>query len=168
MADLRFFVVPGENGTPVIRVTSSAPVDTPSVVFLMEVNWGEGRIVREFSALVDEPLALEAAMPPPIEDAQVGPDNLIDRSGQIEAELELPTPESDQPETPATDMAGARRKKMHPRKRLWWKHPSRRLSLPRRSRRARHGPRPARLPRAWHKDKPCRGSQDSFARKGVA
>ena len=105
VADLRFFVVPGENGTPVIRVTSSAPVDTPSVVFLMEVNWGEGRIVREFSALVDEPLALEAAMPPPIEDAQVGPDNLIDRSGQVKAELELPTPETDQPETPATNTA---------------------------------------------------------------
>lgn len=82
VADLEFVVTQSSNGTPVIRVSTHAPVNTPSMVFLMEVNWGEGKIVREFSALVDTPTMMGAGMPV-IEDVAAAPSNLIDRSSQI-------------------------------------------------------------------------------------
>ena len=42
-------------GRPVIRVTSEAPVTDPLLTFLVEVDWGQGRLVREYSALLDPP-----------------------------------------------------------------------------------------------------------------
>lgn len=92
VADLEFVVTQSSNGTPVIRVSTNAPVNTPSVVFLMEVNWGEGKIVREFSALVDTPTVMDAGMPL-IEDVAGAPSNLIDRSSQIVDEpVKVPNP----------------------------------------------------------------------------
>lgn len=82
VANLRFVVTQSSDGAPVIRVSTDAPVDTPSLVFLMEVNWGEGRIVREFSALVNTPLMVDAGVPV-IEEAVAAPSNLIDRSGMV-------------------------------------------------------------------------------------
>ncbi|HWI23597.1 MAG TPA: hypothetical protein VNS59_01585, partial [Lysobacter sp.] len=52
-ADLQFAVALDARGNPVIRVTSSAPVSQPLVTFLVEVDWGAGRLVREYSALLD-------------------------------------------------------------------------------------------------------------------
>ena len=52
-------------GRPVIRVTSEAPVTDPLLTFLVEVDWGQGRLVREYSALVDAPaLSLRRCSPP--------------------------------------------------------------------------------------------------------
>lgn len=80
-ADLNFNLAQDEEGLPVIRVTSNAPVDTPEVIFLMEINWGEGRIVREFSALIERPEIVNTAVPV-IEDAIAAPSNLVTRNNQ--------------------------------------------------------------------------------------
>ena len=55
VAGLRFDMVTGVDGQPVIRVTSAEPVTVPAVGFLVEMQWGQGRLVREYSALVDRP-----------------------------------------------------------------------------------------------------------------
>ena len=44
------------NGRTVIRVTSSRPVREPYLNFLLEVNWPSGRILREYTVLLDPPL----------------------------------------------------------------------------------------------------------------
>ena len=66
-------------GRPVIRVTSQAPVTDPLLTFLVEVDWGQGRLVREYSALVDAPRTVSAPVQPTIEEVTVGPANTIER-----------------------------------------------------------------------------------------
>ncbi|WP_078059677.1 FimV/HubP family polar landmark protein [Xanthomonas massiliensis] len=53
--NLHFEFAQDRQGHAVIRVTSAAPVDAPALSFLIEVDWGQGRLVREYSALVDAP-----------------------------------------------------------------------------------------------------------------
>ena len=65
--ELDFAIALDDAGRPVVRVTSRTPVDVAAVNFLIEVDWGQGRLVREYSALVDAPGALAAANQPIIE-----------------------------------------------------------------------------------------------------
>jgi pilus assembly protein FimV len=54
------------NGQPYIRVASSQPVNEPFVNLLVELNWPSGKLVREYSALLDPPgyaSAPQAAVP---------------------------------------------------------------------------------------------------------
>ena len=76
-ADLQFSVALDARGNPVIRVTSSAPVNQPLVSFLVEVDWGQGRLVREYSALLDTPRTVSAPAQPPIQAPVVAPSNTI-------------------------------------------------------------------------------------------
>src|SRR5699024_4658594 len=65
--DLQFNVALDASGRPVIRVTSTGPVDQPLLTFLIEADWGQGRLVREYSALLDAPDAIAAPAQPPIQ-----------------------------------------------------------------------------------------------------
>ena len=60
VSGLQFAVALDARGNPVIRVTSTAPLTQPLLTFLLEVDWGEGRLVREYSALVDVPRTVAA------------------------------------------------------------------------------------------------------------
>ena len=66
-------------GHPVIRVTSAVPIQPPLLTFLLEVDWGQGRLVREYSALIDAPRTVAAPIQPPIQAPAVAPSNMIDR-----------------------------------------------------------------------------------------
>lgn len=54
-ANLEFSVGRNERGENVIRVSTAKPVDDPFVSFLIEADWGSGKLVREFSVLLDPP-----------------------------------------------------------------------------------------------------------------
>src|SRR5690606_28252202 len=56
LTDLTFTPVVRPDGKAVIRVTSSRPVKEPYLNFLMEVRWPSGRVLREFTLLLDPPL----------------------------------------------------------------------------------------------------------------
>ncbi|WP_341708422.1 FimV/HubP family polar landmark protein [Halopseudomonas sp.] len=56
LTDLKFQPVVKPNGRSVIRVTSSRPVNEPFLNFLMEVRWPSGRVLREFTILLDPPM----------------------------------------------------------------------------------------------------------------
>ncbi|MCC6534822.1 MAG: FimV family protein [Burkholderiales bacterium] len=43
------------NGQPYLRVTSNRPVDEPYVDLLVELTWNTGRLLREYTALIDPP-----------------------------------------------------------------------------------------------------------------
>ena len=47
VSDLQFTVALDARGNPVIRVTSPVPVRQSLLTFLVEVDWGQGRLVRE-------------------------------------------------------------------------------------------------------------------------
>ena len=55
LTDLRFSV-DASSGTPVIRITSNRPVVEPFLNFLLEVDWPAGRMVREYTVLLDPPV----------------------------------------------------------------------------------------------------------------
>jgi len=65
---LNFDVVEDSRGRPIIRVTSSEPVREPYLSFLVEANWGKGRLLREYSVLLDPPVfataVIERVSPP--------------------------------------------------------------------------------------------------------
>ena len=59
---LRFSLASREDGSTFIEVTSRIPVMEPFLSFLMVVDWPQGRMVREFTLLLDLPVV--AAAPP--------------------------------------------------------------------------------------------------------
>ncbi|KAB8172415.1 hypothetical protein FKV24_014705, partial [Lysobacter maris] len=86
VSNLRFMVGLDNAGNPVVRVTSAQPVDQAALTFLIEVDWGQGRLVREYSALLDAPRTVSAAAQPPIEAPTVAPSNQIVREPAVSDE----------------------------------------------------------------------------------
>ena len=55
MVPLEFTVATGAKGNAVIRVTTKEPVRDPFLDFLIEVNWAKGKLLREYTVLLDPP-----------------------------------------------------------------------------------------------------------------
>lgn len=55
LLDLRFSIEKRANGQAVVKVTSAKPVNEPFLDFLVELNWPAGRLVREYTFLLDPP-----------------------------------------------------------------------------------------------------------------
>ena len=53
---LRFTPVIGPRGEPMVQVTSREPVREPYLNFFVEVLWPEGRLVKEYTVLLDPPV----------------------------------------------------------------------------------------------------------------
>ncbi|MDP2809026.1 MAG: FimV/HubP family polar landmark protein [Rhodocyclaceae bacterium] len=65
-ASIRFVLDKRPDGQPFLRVISDRPVNDPFLDLLVELNWSSGRMVREYTFLLDPPGALQvpsAAMP---------------------------------------------------------------------------------------------------------
>jgi pilus assembly protein FimV len=94
VSSLRFEPALDDRGHPVIRVTSPVPVQQPLLTFLLEVDWGEGRLVREYSALLDTPRTVSAPLQAPIQAPTVAPSNTIVRPvvAPVAAVVPQPTP----------------------------------------------------------------------------
>ncbi|MCH8551371.1 MAG: hypothetical protein LAT62_05505 [Natronospirillum sp.] len=58
LSQLEFNVVPDGDGF-VIEVTSSDPVEEPFLDFLVELRWPSGRLIREYTLLLDPPVFAE-------------------------------------------------------------------------------------------------------------
>nr|WP_299343856.1 FimV/HubP family polar landmark protein [uncultured Pseudoxanthomonas sp.] len=98
--ELDFTVALDDAGRPVVRVTSRTPVDVAAVNFLIEVDWGQGRLVREYSALVSAPGTLAAAEQPVIDAPVAAPTDTISRPVEPVASMPQETAEAS-PEAPA-------------------------------------------------------------------
>ncbi len=61
LADFTFRVVRGSNGQDVLKITSPRPVTEPFVTLLVEANWPRGRLLREYTVLLDPPVYAPAA-----------------------------------------------------------------------------------------------------------
>lgn len=109
VSDLVFTPAVDERGRPVIRVTSREPVRQPELAFLLEVDWGQGRLVREYSALVDTPRSVAAPLPPVIQ-APVAPppaasSGTIERPADPVAQAPAPAAAPPVPTPPAPETA---------------------------------------------------------------
>jgi pilus assembly protein FimV len=61
LSGLEFEVAQRANGQPVIRISSSAPMADPFLDMLIELSWSTGRIIREYTILLDPPSEGRAA-----------------------------------------------------------------------------------------------------------
>ncbi len=55
LSALRFSVEKKPNGKAVLKVSSSRPVNDPFIDMLVELSWASGRLVREYTLLLDPP-----------------------------------------------------------------------------------------------------------------
>ncbi|MBN4073665.1 hypothetical protein JYU18_00185 [bacterium AH-315-E07] len=60
----KFEIITPDNGRPYIAITSTQPVREPFVDFIIEANWPAGRLLREYTVLLDPPtVTTERAAP---------------------------------------------------------------------------------------------------------
>lgn len=65
LSKLRFHVKNNAEGRPVIMITSHDAVREPFLDFLVELSWSKGRLLREYTVLIDPPATMPAAAPVP-------------------------------------------------------------------------------------------------------
>lgn len=63
LTDLRFEVVTGRNGMPALRVSSTQPITEPFLNFVVQVLWPNGRLLKEYTLLLDPPTFTAQAAP---------------------------------------------------------------------------------------------------------
>lgn len=87
---LHFKAVQRPNGRTVINVTSDKPINEPYLNFLVEVRWPSGRLLREYTLLLDAPIYAQGSTPPkmarlPVIENGAAPDG----AGRMPAPVEL-------------------------------------------------------------------------------
>jgi pilus assembly protein FimV len=60
LSDFRFSVEQDARGNAFVRVTSSDAVHEPFLEFLLEMEWSNGHLLREYTVLVDPPVTMPA------------------------------------------------------------------------------------------------------------
>jgi pilus assembly protein FimV len=61
--DVKFTIEQPPGGKPSIRVTTRQPVREPFLDFLIEASWSKGRLLRQYTLLVDPPVTMPVAPP---------------------------------------------------------------------------------------------------------
>ena len=56
LSRLKFTLDRAERGADTIHITSADPIREPFLTFLIEINWSNGRLFREYTVLLDPPL----------------------------------------------------------------------------------------------------------------
>lgn len=55
-SDIRFQVYTKKDGSKAIRVSTTEPIKEPFLNFLVELNWPQGKLLREYTVLLDPPV----------------------------------------------------------------------------------------------------------------
>ena len=66
LRQLRFATERRANGTPILKISSSSPINEPFLDVLVEMNWPAGRLLREYPILLDPPGFNEARVSAPV------------------------------------------------------------------------------------------------------
>ncbi len=101
--EFKFTVAKKPDGTSYIQITTTKPIVEPFLDFVVEARWARGRILREFTVLVDPP-ALSAEEPAPIQQAATAPAQAPQVSRQAPVQQSAPQtmqPAMQQPVQPA-------------------------------------------------------------------
>jgi len=85
-ANLEFVVETRDSGEKVIKVTTPGKINDPFVTFLLEVDWGKGRMLREYTVLLDPPTMA------PVRSAPVATAPVAETPATTEALPEVPPP----------------------------------------------------------------------------
>jgi pilus assembly protein FimV len=66
IANIRFDVDKRKDGQSFLRMTTDRPINEPFLDVLVELTWSSGRMVREYTVLLDPPEGLVATQPAPV------------------------------------------------------------------------------------------------------
>lgn len=99
LGELRFSVEKRSKGRAVVKVSSLKPVNEPFLDFLVELNWPSGRLVREYTFLLDPPEMAQGKAVRSVADAKI-----VDmvRSTDKKVAAPLAKPQAPATVTPAT------------------------------------------------------------------
>ncbi|HKJ23146.1 MAG TPA: FimV/HubP family polar landmark protein, partial [Gammaproteobacteria bacterium] len=126
---LKFTVKSRSNGTYYIHVTSRQPIREPYLDFLLELNWSHGRMLREYTVLLDPPNLMRkektavapatTQAPPTIarsEQPKQAPQPEPKPAPQPEAHMPVPpsAPSEPAPSKPSSAQAGGEQGQMPP------------------------------------------------------
>lgn len=75
LGNFRFTVDEASGGKPVINVLSTQPVSEPFVTLLVDVRWPSGRLLREYTALLDPPLFEDTKVAAPVKAPEKAPES---------------------------------------------------------------------------------------------
>ncbi len=104
---LRFEVVQKPDGGAAIHITTSEPIHDPYLNFLVEANWGRGRVLREYTVLLDPPELAGEETPiieaPPVAAAEPEPATPAP-SEALDVEPPPVSPAVVEPEVPVPDL----------------------------------------------------------------
>ncbi|WP_305119285.1 FimV/HubP family polar landmark protein [Tahibacter harae] len=98
---LEFTVATGAKGNAVIKVTTKEPVRDPFLDFLIEVNWAKGKLLREYTVLLDPP-----TMAPAIKGSRASTTPVKDSSAPASS-TQLPASKPGKAPKPARETAAA-------------------------------------------------------------
>src|SRR3569623_1957620 len=110
LGDLKFTVVQ-QNGATVVKVTSSQPVREPFLDFIVQLQWPSGRLLREYTVLLDPPMfSGEKAAPiaAPIASAPTSPSPSPAPAAAPAAETPAAVPSKPKSTTPAPSVSSSR------------------------------------------------------------
>ncbi len=92
LSTFEFAVSRGRDGRAAIKVTSNRSVTEPFVTLLVEASWARGRLLREYTVLLDPPVFMpsqpEQQAQAPVQTPQAGA-----QTGRIQREQATPQPE---------------------------------------------------------------------------
>ncbi|OGT21973.1 MAG: hypothetical protein A2V90_06430 [Gammaproteobacteria bacterium RBG_16_57_12] len=69
LQDFEFRILKNPDSTPYIKIVTSQPVKEPFLNFLVELKWAKGRLVRQYTVLVDPPTLVPEKKPAPVKPA---------------------------------------------------------------------------------------------------
>jgi pilus assembly protein FimV len=74
LSNLRFALEKRADGTHFVRIASPQPVNEPYIDLMVELTWSTGRVIREYTVLLDPPsLRQQAEVVPPVAPAASAP-----------------------------------------------------------------------------------------------
>ena len=56
LSDINFTIVRGKDGTATVNITSKQPIREPFLDFIVQLSWQSGRLLREYTLLLDPPV----------------------------------------------------------------------------------------------------------------
>ena len=97
MAGIRFAIEKRKGGQPYLRLTTVRPVNDPFLDVLVEVNWASGRLVREYTMLLDPPEVLGKVTPVAVPKTKRAPAEVAPPSEATATARPVPTPRAPSP-----------------------------------------------------------------------
>ncbi|MDQ2075531.1 FimV/HubP family polar landmark protein [Marinimicrobium sp. ABcell2] len=102
---LRFELILDHESGPIVRVTSREPVREPYLNFLVEARWASGRLMREYTMLLDLPVFDEDRAQQPVQAAARERETVRPSEPSAARERPAPTRQAETPSTPTRSTA---------------------------------------------------------------